>query len=278
MKEREIGVFLSSMAIPDPLKAIEKARELGLKVVQIGELPAEFYGAEGREKLLRCLQENEINASAVCAVYEKESYADIAAVAATVGLTNPETLQERVEHTKRCAVLADHLGAKVVTTHVGVMAEDTKAKEYRDLVSVVRDIADYCGNKGLTFAMETGQETAEEMLQFIDAVGRNNLKINFDPANMVLYGTGGPLEAVNILKKHIAHIHVKDGLSPDEQGKLGTEVPLSQGEVGIREYIKTLVEIGYKGPLIIEREAGNDRIGDIKRGKELLEEILAELA
>lgn len=278
MKEREIGVFLSSMAIPDPLKAIEKARGLGLKVVQIGALSDEFYGDEGREKLRRCLQENGIYASAVCAVYEGESYADMAAVAKTVGLTNPETLPERIEHTKRCTMLAEYLGAGIVTTHIGVMPADTRSKSYRDLVSTVRDIADYCGSRGLTFAMETGQETAEEILQFINNAGRNNVKINFDPANMVLYGTGGPLEAVNILKEHIAHVHVKDGLSPTEQGKLGTEVPLSQGEVGIRDYIRKLAEIGYSGPLIIEREAGDDRVGDIRRGKELLEKILAELA
>jgi len=277
MKEREVGVFLSSMAIPEPLNAIAKARELGLKVVQIGWLPAEFYESAGQEKLRLCLKENEIEASAVCAVYENENYADMAAVAKTVGLTNPETLPERMAHTKRCAVLAKHLGAKIVTTHIGVMPEDANSKAYRDLVSTVRDIADFCGSRGLIFAMETGQETAEEMLQFINNVGRNNLKINFDPANMILYGTGGPLEAVEVLKKHVAHVHVKDGLSPTEQGKLGTEVPLSQGEVGIREYVEKLVKIGYKGPLIIEREAGDDRIGDIGRGKKLLEGILSKI-
>jgi len=278
MKEREVGVFLSSLAIPDPLKAIEKARELGIGVVQTGALPAEFYESQGMEKLRRCLQENGIDASAACAVYEGESYADMASVAKTVGLTNPGTLPERMEHTKRCARLAVHLGAGIITTHIGVMPENTNSKEYRDLVGTIREIADYCGRQDLIFAMETGQETAEAMLQFISDVGRNNVKINFDPANMILYGTGGPLEAVNTLRNHIVHVHVKDGLSPTEQGKLGTEVPLSEGEVGIREYIRKLLEIGYKGPLIIEREAGSDRIGDIGRGKKLLEDILAEIA
>lgn len=277
MKEREIGVFLSSLAIPDPLKSIEKARELELAVVQIGALPAEFYESEGKDRLRRCLRDNGIDASAVCAVYEGESYADMASVAETVGLTNPETLPERMEHTKRCAMLAVYLGAGIVTTHIGVMPEETNSKEYRDLVGTVREIADDCGRQGLTFAMETGQETAEGMLQFINDVGRNNVKVNFDPANMILYGTGGPMEAMDVLKNHIVHVHVKDGLSPREQGKLGTEMPLSQGEVDIREYIRKLVEIGYRGPLIIEREAGNDRVGDIQRGKRLLEQILTEL-
>jgi len=277
MKEREVGVFLSSLAIPDPLESIEKARELGLGVVQIGALPAEFYESEGMGQLRRCLQENGIHASATCAVYEGENYADMASVAETVGLTNPETLPERMEHTKRCAMLAVHLGAGIVTTHIGVMPEDTNSKGYRDLVGTVREIADYCGRQGLTFAMETGQETAEAMLQFINDAGRNNVKVNFDPANMILYGTGGPLEAVETLRNHIVHVHVKDGLSPTEQGELGAEVPLSEGEVGIREYIRKLVGIVYRGPLIIEREAGDDRVGDIERGKKLLEEILTEL-
>ncbi len=277
MKEREVGVFLSSMAIADPLKAIEKARELGIRVVQIGALPAAFYETGGMERLRVCLEENGIAASAVCAVYEGESYADMASVARTVGLTNPETLPERLEHTELCAILALHLGAGLVTTHIGVMPEDTDSRGYRDLMATVREIADYCGEQNLTFAMETGQETAEAMLQFIKDLGRNNVKINFDPANMILYGTGGPLQAVDVLKDHIVHVHVKDGLSPTEPGRLGTEVPLSEGEVGIRDYVRKLVEIGYRGPLIIEREAGEDRVGDIKRGKELLEEILREL-
>jgi sugar phosphate isomerase/epimerase len=275
--KKEIGVFLSSMAIPDPLESIEKARQLGLDVVQMGALSAEFYESGGTEQLRNCLQQNGIRASAVCAVYEGEDYSDMAAVAQTVGLTNPETLPERMAHTKRSAMLAKQLEAGIVTTHIGVMTEDTDSKEYRDLLTIVREIADYCGFHDLTFAMETGQETAEAMLQFIKDVGRNNLAINFDPANMVLYGTGGPLEAVDVLKDHIAHVHVKDGLSPTEQGKLGTEVPLSEGEVNIHEYIRRLVKHGYQGPLVIEREAGDDRIGDIKRGKKLLEEILAEL-
>ena len=277
MEKRKIGVFLSSMAIPDPLKSIEKARELGLEVVQTGALPDEFYETQGKEKLLRCLRDNGIDASAVCAVYEGESYADMEAVAKTVGLTNPETLPERMQHTKRSAMLAVYLGAGIVTTHVGVMSEDTKSREYKDLIGTVQEIADYCGGHGLTFAMETGQETAQAMLQFIEDTGRDNVKINFDPANMILYGTGGPLEAVDILKDHIVHVHVKDGLSPTEAGKLGTEVPLSEGEVGIRDYIRKLVGIGYKGPLVIEREAGEDRVGDIRRGKKLLEGILAEI-
>lgn len=277
MEKREIGVFLSSMAIPDPLKSIEKAHQLGLDVVQIGALPDKFYEEDGMEQLRLCLQENKIRASAVCAVYENENYADMAAVVETVGLTNPKTSPERMAHTKRCAILANHLGAGIVTTHIGVMPEETDSKGYRDLLTTVREIADFCGSNGLVFAMETGQETAEAMLQFIKDVGRNNVKVNFDPANMILYGTGGALEAVEVLRDHIVHVHVKDGLSPDENGKLGTEVLLSEGEVGIREYVRKLVEIGYKGPLVIEREAGNDRISDIKRGKELLEEILAEM-
>ena len=275
--KREIGVFLSSMAIADPLESIKKAQELGLDVVQMGYLPDKFYSGRGMDQLSECLQETRIRASAVCAVYEDESYADMASVAETVGLTNPETLPQRMAHTKRSAMLAKRLEAELVTTHIGVMPENVDSKAYRDLLSTVREVADYCGSQGLTFAMETGQETAEAMLQFIKDTGRNNVKANFDPANMILYGTGRPLEAVDVLKDHIAHVHVKDGLSPTEQGKLGAEVPLSQGEVNIREYIRKLAGTGYKGPLVIEREAGDDCIGDIQKGKTLIEEILAEL-
>ena len=112
---------------------------MGLKVVQIGALPPEFYENAGMEKLNICLKGNGIDASAVCAVYEGENYADMEAVAKTVGLTNPETLPERMKHTKRCAILAVHLGARIVTTHIGVMPEATNSKGYRELVDIVRE-------------------------------------------------------------------------------------------------------------------------------------------
>jgi sugar phosphate isomerase/epimerase len=118
-----------------------------------------------------------------------------------------------------------------------------------------------------------GQETAEELLAFIRAVDRPNLGINFDPANLILYGKDRPIEALESVKDHVVSCHCKDGVWPTEEGQLGSEMPLGQGQVDVPAFVAKLKAIGYAGPLTIEREAGDDRIGDILRGKALLESL-----
>ena len=270
----QVGVFLSSLAIADPLEALKKAHELGFEVVQIGPMAERYYNTDFAERFKTSLARHGIRASAVCAVYEGESYADMAAVGQTVGLTNPTTLQARMAHTKRCVDFGAGAAAGVLTTHVGVMPEDAGCEAYSRLVNAVREIADHCASEDMSFALETGQETAEAMLDFIHTVDRERVGVNFDPANMVLYGTGGPIEAVGTLSSRVLHAHVKDGLYPAQEGQLGQEVPLGEGRVDIARYIAKLKAIGYDGPLIIEREAGDDRVGDISRGKAFIERLL----
>jgi sugar phosphate isomerase/epimerase len=120
--------------------------------------------------------------------------------------------------------------------------------------------------------METGQERAENLLEFIDAVERDNIRINFDPANMILYGVGDPLQAVDILKDKIVHCHMKDATWSKEPTRTwGEEVVLGTGQANIPKLIAKLRSHGYTGPLVIEREAGDQRIADIKTAISLLE-------
>ena len=195
------------------------------------------------------------------------------AVRDTVGLLPEALLPERMARTKLFADFAANLGVPILTTHIGVMPEDPADPGRRRLVDAVQEIAEYLAPKGMRFAMETGQETGPAMEEFLVAVGRDNVGVNFDPANMILYGTGDPLEALEALRHHVFHVHCKDGEWPTAPGQLGTEVPLGTGAVGIERYVGKLKEIGYAGPLVIEREAGDDRIGDITRAKELLERL-----
>jgi len=277
LKPLEVGVFSSSLAIPDPVGALRKAKEIGINVVQIGPLPEEWYGPEGVERLKGAVEELGVELSAVCVAYKGEDYSDMERVRETVGLTNPRLLPERMEHTKRVVDFAKALGVDKITLHIGVIPKETESEDYRRLLDVARELADYCGERGITFALETGQETAEEQREFIERAGRPNIKVNFDPANMILYGTGRPVEAIEVLGPYIVHTHAKDGKWPKEEGKLGEEVPLGEGEVDVPAYVRKLYEVGYRGPLVIEREAGADRIGDILRGKQLLERVSAEL-
>jgi len=265
-----VGVFLSSLGIQDLVEAARAAASLKLNVIQLPPLPPQYLEGPVKEALLSGISEAGLTVSAGCAGFPGEDYSDMDLVRRTVGYTQPDTLEERLRITAQCASVAQQAKAYLLTTHVGIVPEDKSDPVWSLVVEAAQRAADDCAEKGLLLGLETGQETAEVMLDYIEAVGRDNLRINFDPANMILYGTGDPIPALKALKDFVVHVHCKDGLYPTGRGQLGTEVALGQGEVGIARYLEALKEIGYEGPLMIEREAGNDRIGDIRRGRDLL--------
>ena len=131
--------------------------------------------------------------------------------------------------------------------------------------------------KGVTLAFETGQETAQLLRLTLDELKSPSLKVNFDPANMLLYDMGDPIQAVEILGPDIRSVHVKDAQRPSRAGEWGTEVPLGQGEVDIKRFVQALKKIGYQGPLIIERERGDQagRLRDVAGGLDFLRACLA---
>jgi len=132
--------------------------------------------------------------------------------------------------------------------------------------------------KGVTLAFETGQEAQGLLRRALDELKAPNLKVNFDPANMLLYDMGDPIRAVETLGPDIRSVHVKDARRPNVPGQWGEEVPLGQGEVGIREFVKALKRVGYRGPLVVEREVGDQagRMRDVAHGLSLLRECLAD--
>jgi len=270
MDRWQIGVFLSSLGLPSAEEAAKKAKSLNLEVIQLPPFPPSFFEGPEKDALLSAISGEGLFVSAGCAGFPGEDYSDMEAVTNTVGYRQPETLEERLQITARCASVAKEAGASLLTAHVGVVPEDKSDPAWSLLVEAAQRVADDCGEKGLVFGLETGQESADWMLEYLEAVGRDNVKINFDPANMILYGTGDPIPALKTLKDLVVHVHCKDGTYPEGPGQLGTEVPLGEGKVGMDRYLDTLKEIGYEGPLVIEREAGDDRIGDIANGRDLL--------
>lgn len=200
-----------------------------------------------------------VRCTAVFGGFEGESYADIPTVIRTVGLVPEATRQSRLQEMFDIADFASWLGCDTVALHLGFIPHDSSADGYVDIVEVTRRLCDHCLKHGQYVHLETGQETAEGLLAFIHQVARPNLKINFDPANMILYGTGEPIEALRQVGPHVRSVHCKDGTWSDKPGETwGCEVPLGEGDVGMERYLKTLKEIGYTGPLTIEREIPQD--------------------
>ena len=229
--------------------------ELGLPTIQLHAPHASQRDQATAEKLKRQLENMNVVCTAVFGGFEGESYADIPTVVKTIGLVPETTRAERLAEMKEIADFTHWLGCDTVALHLGFIPHDTADQTFRDVVAVTAELCDHCAANGQFLHLETGQESAEGLLQFIAEVGRDNLKINFDPANMILYGTGEPIEALKKVAAHVRSIHCKDATWSDKPGETwGCEVPLGQGQVDIRKYLQTLAEIGYQGPLTIERE------------------------
>jgi sugar phosphate isomerase/epimerase len=255
---------------------LEHAKSFGVRAGQLafaGELPLDGL-AESWDKALTA--EKFTLVSAVCA-YVGESYIDIPTVLNTVGLVPEKTRAERLARTKAVSDLAQTLGIERVACHIGFVPEDADEPLYAEVRDVTREICDHCAKNGQEFALETGQEPAKVLLRFIEEVNRPNLKINFDPANMILYGTGDPIEALDVLQEHVVTVHCKDGDWPDRDKPeaLGVERALGDGSVGIERYIHKLKEIGYRGVLTIEREEPDvrKRETDILKAVNLLQRL-----
>ena len=145
------------------------------------------------------------------------------------------------------------------------------------MLETLAQAGDLAAAKGITLAFETGQETADLLRLTLDELKSPSLKVNFDPANMLLYDMGDPIRAVEILGPDIRSVHVKDAWRPKSAGTWGQEVPLGDGEVDIKRFVKTLKKIGYTGSLIVEREVGDQsgRLRDVAHGLDVLRECLA---
>jgi sugar phosphate isomerase/epimerase len=201
--------------------------------------------------------------------------------------TTPQTIQEtggfgraawRSERLKRLVWGLERtraLGLSDLTLHAGFLPEpgDPGRSSMLDTLAQAGELA---RQKGVTIAFETGQETADLLRQTLDELKSPSIKVNFDPANMLLYDMGDPIRAVELLGPDIRSVHVKDARRPATRGQWGEEVPLGQGQVDIRRFVSTLKGAGYHGPLVIEREVGDQtgRLRDVASGLAYLKECL----
>jgi sugar phosphate isomerase/epimerase len=274
-----IGVFMSLDAGLGV--KMEVAQELGVPTAQL-HTPSQASRTPqtARAFLDRCRAAG-ITITAMFGGFEGESYADIPTVQRSVGLVPPETRAARTKELKEIADFAKLMGIQVVGLHIGFVPHDHGDPLFRQIVAVAQDVCDHLKKNGQSLHLETGQETATALVQFMGAVARPNLFINFDPANMILYGTGDPIAALTKVGKLVRSVHCKDGKWAKNPGKeWGQEVPLGEGDVGMENYLRTLKEVGYTGALTIEREIAHDPVrqkADIGQAVQLLESLRARI-
>ncbi len=204
-----------------------------------------------------------------------EDYTSPATIEKTGGFGDPALRPERLERLKWALGRADELGLSDLMLHAGFIPEvgDPSRRPFLDTLAKVSQLA---AEKNVTIAFETGQETSSLLRRTLDDLKCSNLKVNFDPANIVLYDNDDPIKAVELLAPDIRSVHVKDAIRTKVKGTWGAEVPLGQGQINIKLFIQTLKTSGYRGPLYIEREVGDQqqRFNDIAAGVRYLRECL----
>lgn len=234
---------------------LEVAAELGVPTIQVHAPHKDSRTPDTAKKFLQQISDLGIQLTAVFGGFDGESYADIPTVEQTVGLVPAETRDARLIEMCDISDFTTHLKCDVVALHLGFVPHDRECDEYREIVETTQLLCNHCRSNSQNLHLETGQETADSLIQFIDDVACDNLFVNFDPANMILYGTGEPIEALRKLGDRVRSVHCKDASWADNPGKeWGAELPLGEGAVGMEKYLTTLREIGYTGPLTIERE------------------------
>lgn len=269
----EIGLMLGDVS-KDPEGKFGLLRQLGVRCCQIW-LGRRVLTPGLEKRIAEVTLREQVEVTTTFCGFEGERYDDIPTVRATIGLVPEGPRASRLAEMKEVALVAKRLGIPAVALHIGYIPPQRGSAPYRGVVVAAQEIADFLGERGMKLTLETGQETGDVLVGFIADVGRPNLGVNFDPANMLLYGNDKPIFAVEKLGPWLYNVHAKDGNWPTEEGKLGREMPIGQGQVNFPEFIRKLRDVGYRGPLIIEREiSGPKQVEDMRGAIQFLNKLI----
>lgn len=279
MKRFPIGILLESFRLPYR-EALKKAADLGIEGVQVyatkGELSPDRLSKQARRDFFRQVMDSGLVISAVCGDLGE-------------GFGNPKKNPGLIEQSKKILDLSQEWGCGIVTTHIGVVPQDSAHPRYGIMQEACGQLAGYADSVGARFAVETGPETSANLKKFLDSLNSHGVSVNLDPANLVMVTGDDPVQAVHTLSDYIVHTHAKDGVKlydKDPELVYGIafddavtdpaflEVPLGEGGVPFPAYLKALEEIGFDGFLTIEREVGDNPEQDIKKAVAFLKELM----
>jgi len=276
MSKPKLGLIVSLKS--EPREEIEKVKNLGFPTCQVSCWNPNLYTRETAKKLKQVVEENNIEITTLWSGFSGRHVWNFREGPVTIGLVPLDKRKKRVKELKKASEFAEWIEVNSITTHVGFIPEDPNNHVYKSLIDVLKDIAKFLEDRGQSFWFETGQETPVTLLRTFEDVGADNLGVNFDPANLLMYGKANPVDALDIIGEYVRGVHAKDGEYPKSGYELGEEKPLGEGRVNFPELLKKLKELNYSGALTIEREiSGPQQIIDIKKGKKYLEELLREI-
>ncbi len=272
--------MLGSTGQKEPRDALRVVNAVGLKLIQVSRLPDRFYTPAGAKEFTALLNDAGVRAAAVILGFSGESYKDQDAVRDTVGFRPAALVGERLARAHKVVDFAAAIGVKIVTFHAGFIPADPSDPAYQRMLDAVSNLVTYAAGKGITISLETGQETAQHLIHFMDQVQGGKIGVNFDTANLVLYGMDDPPKALQALIGRVTSVHVKDGLPPKDPRLLGTEVRLGEGKARVKECLRILEDAGFQGPLFIENEVrypGTEPVDELRKAKDFILAALQEL-
>lgn len=239
----------------NPFDVFQTLEETGLKHLHLELVALELF----RDRI----EEQDITISCTMLAFPQEDYSTLDRIRETGGI-----IPDNCWKLNRALVFdairkTAELGVKLLSFHAGFI-DHNDAESYSLFCARMLELADAAKESGIMLLLETGQETAADLRVFLEKMNHPALGVNFDPANMILYGKGNPIDAIHTLAPWIKHVHIKDAIASNDPAKWGTEVPWGDGEVSISEFFTALNSIQYTGAMAIEREAGDHRIEDIK--------------
>lgn len=270
----KIGVMLPVRPDTDLQKEMEKMRELSLQCCQLSIWDPTLFSDELAAQINAATAATGITVSTLWCGYSGPVEWNFTYGPLTAGLVPPAWRGLREKELLAGSAFAQKIGVTQMATHVGFLPENCFDPDFRGTVGVLRHLCRVMAERGQTFLFETGQETPVTVLRAIEEIGLDNVGINFDTANLMLYGKGNSADAVLVFGRYIRDTHIKDGFYPTGGSELGREAPAGEGLADLPLVLKRLKAVGYSGPFIIEREiSGPQQIEDICRARDLLLQI-----
>jgi sugar phosphate isomerase/epimerase len=270
-KAMRLGLIVYGGSTPD--EALRKVHDLGLPTAQLG---MEDFSDGMVAKVRQAIERYDIEVTAINCSGPGPLVYDFYHGPETIGIVPRQHRQARIDQLKRASDFARKLDIRAIHTHCGFIPENPNDALYKEAVQAITEVVSHVRSNGQIFLFETGQETPITLLRAIEDVGLDNQRVNLDTANLILYGKGNPVDALDVLGKYVAGVHAKDGLFPTDPKNLGEEVPIGKGKANFPALIRRLKQLNYAGPLTIEREiSGARQLEDIRASKAYLERLIA---
>ena len=274
----KLGVLIPVRPETDLEAQFKKAREMELDSCQISIWDMSLYTEENAAKINALCRETGLEVSVLWAGWSGPKEWNFTYGPETLGLVPAAYRGTRLADLEKGSEFAAKIGVKYVATHVGFLPENMNDPDYVGTIGALRSLCKLMKTRDQVFLFETGQETPVTMLRAIEDIGADNVGINFDTANVILYGKANPVDSVRIFGKYVRQTHIKDCCFPTDGRHLGKEMPVGEGLVDFKTVMKELKDLGYEGHYTIEREiSGDEQIRDILRARDMLRAIDKEI-